>query len=77
MVGLPLIFWFMTLGYVYPETFIVSTLIGILWELFEHYYSEIVQVGMETAMFYYQIKKKMVIGGMVSGAIFYVIFQDF
>ena len=33
-------FWFMTLGYVYPETFIVSTLIGILWELFEHYYGK-------------------------------------
>jgi hypothetical protein len=31
-------FWYMIVGYVYPETFIISTIIGICWELFEHYY---------------------------------------
>ena len=32
--------WFMILGYIYPETLLLSTSIGILWELFEHYYGE-------------------------------------
>ena len=32
--------WFMILGYIYPETFILSTMVGISWELFEHYYGE-------------------------------------
>ena len=31
-------FWFMVIGYVYPETLILSTILGISWELFEHYY---------------------------------------
>tara|TARA_B100000902_G_C27205533_1_gene861418 strand:+ start:68 stop:493 length:426 start_codon:yes stop_codon:yes gene_type:complete len=33
-------FWYMVLGYVFPETFILSTCIGIAWELFEHYYGK-------------------------------------
>ncbi len=33
-------FWFMIIGYIYPETIILSTIVGILWELFEHYYGK-------------------------------------
>lgn len=33
-------FWFMIIGYVYPETIILSTTLGICWELFEHYYGK-------------------------------------
>ena len=32
--------WFMVMGYIYPETIMLSTIIGILWELFEHYYGK-------------------------------------
>jgi hypothetical protein len=34
------VFCFMTLGYFYPQSFIPSMTVGILWELFEHYYGE-------------------------------------
>ena len=30
----------MIIGYIYPQTIILSTIIGILWELFEHYYGK-------------------------------------
>ena len=33
-------FWFMVMGYIYPETIVLSMSIGILWELFEHYYGK-------------------------------------
>lgn len=32
--------WFMLLGYLFPKTFILSTTIGVIWELFEHYYGK-------------------------------------
>ena len=32
--------WFMCLGYLYPENWFLSTIIGISWELFEHYYGK-------------------------------------
>ena len=33
-------FWYMALGYIFPETFILTTCIGIIWELFEYYYGK-------------------------------------
>lgn len=33
-------FWFMCLGYMYPETLILTMTVGCLWELFEHYYGK-------------------------------------
>ncbi len=33
-------FLFMYVGHIRPDTFFFATLIGILWELFEHYYGE-------------------------------------
>jgi hypothetical protein len=32
--------WYMLLGYLFPKTFILSTTVGIVWELFEHYYGK-------------------------------------
>jgi|TARA_B110000259_G_scaffold159331_1_gene182293 hypothetical protein len=30
--------FFMVVGFIYPDTIILSMIMGILWELFEHYY---------------------------------------
>ena len=32
--------FFMAVGYLYPDMFVVSMLIGIAWELFEHFYGK-------------------------------------
>ena len=32
--------FFLVVGYVYPQTYILSMCIGISWELFEHYYGK-------------------------------------
>jgi len=29
--------WFMLIGYLFPQTFILTTFIGVIWELYEHY----------------------------------------
>jgi len=31
---------FMVLGYMYPDTFLLSMMVGITWELFEHFYGK-------------------------------------
>ena len=33
-------FFFLSLGYFFPDTFILSMAIGVGWELFEHYYGK-------------------------------------
>ena len=33
-------FWFMFLGITFPNYFILATLLGIIWELFENYYGK-------------------------------------
>ena len=33
-------FWFMVMGYLFPQTIILSMSVGIAWELFEHYYGK-------------------------------------
>ena len=32
--------WFMLMGYLFPQTFILTMFMGILWELFEHYHGK-------------------------------------
>jgi hypothetical protein len=32
--------WFMTMGFLYPKTIVLTTAIGVAWELFEHLYGK-------------------------------------